>query len=186
MNLAVLLLASWAQAQTLQTSLPSAVGTTPVPRTRLPGVELPRLPIPIETPNWPTRPIQLPGVLPSVDNAPVRLPGAAVPVYPAGVPKPVGQAVKVYPPAAAVPVRRGRAPKAVLHAREALGLEEGQGKPSAAFLHAAFDGLERPQSSDAVDAQPSDEGDDTPPWGTRGRQPTLPEWDLEREIGLRP
>ncbi|MFA5138195.1 MAG: hypothetical protein WC728_03100 [Elusimicrobiota bacterium] len=183
MNFLALLLASWAQAQTLQTSLPNPAAATPIPGTNLPGVVIPRLPIPIETPTWPTQPIRLPSVLPTADNVPVSLPGAATPVYPAGIPKPVGQAVRVYPSAAAVPVR-----KAVLHVRETLRMAREE-KPSAAMLHAAFDGVEPPQSNDVVDAQPSEEdngGSQTPPWVTRGRQPTLPEWDLEREIGLRP
>lgn len=181
MNIIALLLASWTQAQTLQSALPNPAAATPIPGTRLPGVVIPRLPIPIETPTWPTQPIRLPSVLPMVDNVPVRLPGSAVPVYPAGVPRPVGQAVRVYPAAAAVPVK-----KAVLQAREGLGMEKEE-KPSPIMLQAVFDGTERPaQKGGVVDTRDDAEPTEDLPWVTPSRQPTLPEWDLEREIGLRP
>jgi len=124
---------------------------------------------------------------------------AAVPARPF-IDQPVGPAPHAIlaPAGQAVPAAQARrqspVAKQVRSVRQAFRMEGRNAKPSADNLKTVFDGLQSAQGGGVVDTRPStddDEIDGGPveqplPWvEPAGRPATLPEWDLEREIGIR-
>jgi len=168
----------------------------PMPAPQLPGIKAPlMLPIPIEQPRWPTLEIYVtPRLSPSLPQMPViRLPykgESTRPMPAADLPAPVIHAVRVSGRAA-----QTRRPVAenLRETRRAFRMEGRGRQPSAENLRAVFDGLQKDQGPGVVDTRPEteDEVEGSPvaeqplPWLEPSRPVTLPEWDLEREIGLR-
>jgi hypothetical protein len=155
-----------------------------------PGIRTPLPPFPIERPGWPALPLYVtPKVEPALPQIePVPSPGIAP------VSEPVVIRLTRPLPVHATP----GAEKTTSHAaqtledlRRSFPSERGREKFSPKALEAAFDGIE----TDGIDGDPSPvdiRPGDTPvegrplPWACPASHPsTLPEWDLEREIGLR-
>lgn len=174
------------------------------PGVGLPGMQVPNLPLPIERPTWPALPKQVSAntVLPAANLPGVKMPVAPPASFP-GVNTPIlpdAHLPGVQVPAVVVShsgvVKKAKWQTPAVHAvsavRRSFGLKNGNARLTNKRIRAAFDGLKiDDEPTDAVDVRPSEleEGvEDTPsqPLFDSGSRPqTLPEWDLEREIGLR-